>query len=460
MNKFLKGTVACAAIVPCLMGLTACDDNDKPKAYTGQDAYNEVFGQVNNLVTKMADIQTPGKEFQLNVNLSINYQTIIANAVSAENSFAARVRAAIGARHSEDNKELFGNIGFVDGDGVFTSLLNAYMADDVDNDATKDADEEFEVVVPTANDWNLYKGVVYVLDGEEYVLAGDTFDAEVATSNGYYMKSTDLMHIYMASTISDIKKFELTETQPADWADEYDSYYTKGFEYAAKKPSATYATGVYYNSEYQLVEGDQPADWATGTYYTKEVVYTAVEGVEPPAWEVDTYYAQTGIDINGLLADMGVEFEIPEGEMYAFLNTGDEIVPELPGDDPAQGNMLDSLDDILGSLTEMDYNAFIESLELPANATVVGEKANGNSTLKIVADGTTMKFTARADGGITLSVTSTILGEGYSTVMSMTLDIDLEDEIDESYIPTNLEDYGDDPVDLEELLASLMGGNE
>ena len=70
-----------------------------------------------------------------------------------------------------------------------------------------------------------------------------------------------------------------------------------------------------------------------------------------------------------------------------------------------------------------------------------------------------MKFTARADGGITIYINLSIseVELGYSQNLSVVIDIDLTDKFDEQYIPANLADYDNYPVDLEEIIASLLG---
>ena len=121
---------------------------------------------------------------------------------SADASVTAKLRAVIGARHQEGNKEVFGNIGMVDTEDNFTSLLSAYAIDDVDTVADKDADEEFELIGKIdSEDWKTVKGLVYIKDGDDYVLAGDVLDAEA----DYYMCSKDLLHIYLNSDFSALR---------------------------------------------------------------------------------------------------------------------------------------------------------------------------------------------------------------------------------------------------------------
>ena len=241
MNKFVKSAVACAAIVPCLTGLVGCGDKKTEVTYTAENAYNEIMVGANNIFAKMGEIETPGKESQLNVNVTINYQTLVGGLASADASVTAKLRAVIGARHQEDNKELFGNIGLVDTDDNFTSLLSAYAVDDVDAVADKDTDEEFTLIGEIApTDWETFKGLVYTKDGDNYVLAGDILDTEA----DYYICSKDLLHIYLNSDFSVLREYTLLTEEPANWATEYGKYYRKVDAGAYH----SYSLGYYYNN--------------------------------------------------------------------------------------------------------------------------------------------------------------------------------------------------------------------
>ena len=456
MNKFLKGAVACAAIVPCLTGLAGCGEK---KAYTAENAYNDIWGEVRNITTKMSGITTPNTEFQLNLNLAVEYKTIIEGMSGMDESMKANIRAVIGAKHG-DNKQLFANLGIVGEDDAFTSLLSAYASDDIDA-VDGDSDEAFTQIIVPESDWNYYKGVVYVMDNNEYVLAGDTFDASAT----YFMKTTDYMHIYLASNISVLKNYELVTTEPTDWQYTYTDYYTKTDTYNAKSSTAVYEANKYYRLESSqftlLTDATAPADWATGTYYTKATEYNAVEeSATVPTFEANKYYAQTGIDVNELLHQItDGELALPEGKIYATLNIGDEK-PEIPDPNAPATEDEESMDisTILNNINNLDYATFVESVGGGEDVTVSGAKdKSGNITLTMSANGTTMQLIANAGGGITLKVDITQSAGGYTQIISATLDIDIVDEIDEDYIPTNLADYGDEPADFEELLSQFIG---
>lgn len=454
MNKFLKGAVACAALVPCMMGLTACGKKEETKP---NEAYGAVVGELNNIVTKMGDITKPNTEFQLNVNVSISLNEVIDGTTTTD--FDTKIRAVVGARNG-DNRELLGNIGIVSGEGQneeFTSLLSVYGVDQIGANGAENDEAYVPAGVLTPEKYQLNKDILYVLVGEDYVLASGDFDDSLT----YYVKSTDFMHFYLESNIDILKEFTLTTEIPTDWEDSFDSYYTKvGEEYhKITEQNPTYEANVYYEYDglggYNLLtEVEAPADWETSQWYYRKDGQNYVN-IRIPVWAEDTVYEQTGLDINELLNEMDLGFEIPTGKMYATLNIGDELI-----ETPDESNPEFSLDQILDidELVPSDYNEFIKSLGAGVS-TVAKKDKNGDMTLTISFDGTTMNLIARANGGITISV-STGISEpeyGYSQSMSVVIDIDLTEDFDEQYIPTNLDDYGNDPVNLEEILAGLLG---
>lgn len=484
MNKFLKGAVACAAIVPCLTGLTGCFD-DSEKVVTGEQAYNTVFDRVSDMATYMTDMSVPGKEFQLNVNVSFDMKTVMQGIASGEGAFSAKLRAVIGARNN-NNKELFGAIGMVDAQNNFKSIVSAYAVSDVDDNAEIDEDVEYtnvdaivaEDVSNDAANWAYYDGILYTYNqvNEEYVLVDGAYDANAT----YYMLTQDLLHLYLASTPSVLKEYTLLTEQPADWEIDYTSYYTKGDSFTPKLSTDVYEAGRYYilpaGGNPTLVEDEtEPADWATGEYYTRSDAYFEVTGETAPTWVEDTYYEQTGIDLNELLYGLtdGM-IELPDGEMYVTLNLGDQL-PEIPeqtepsapegSEGAGDAESMPSIDDIMvmiEDMKDMTYFEFLESMGATEGVTVTGEKAsNGDVSMKMVGEGTTMVFTAKASGGISVSMQmSDEIEEGISQVVSIIIDIDLEDEIDESYLPQNLEVYGESQGDLIEMLEQMFGGSE
>ena len=109
-----------------------------------------------------------------------------------------------------------------------------------------------------------------------------------------------------ASTIS----YALLSSEPEDWATAYSNYFTKnGDTYAAVEGvpgtvAPAFAENTYYkheNDEYVLLTAE-PADWAANyaSYFTKtgEDTYAAVQGVPAtvaPAFATDTYYEKVTV---------------------------------------------------------------------------------------------------------------------------------------------------------------------
>ncbi len=193
MNKFLRGALACAAVIPCLTGLVGCGE----KKYSSETAYNQISEQVGGMFTDIATKTEQGEDFQLNISLSIHYEMESSAAIGMNTNFDAEIRAAIGMLNG-DNKQAFANLGLVN-EGNVVNLLSAYACDDID-DVDGDSDEKFVKVVPTAEDWQHYAGMVYVQgESEEYVPADDAFDSTAT----YFMKTQDYVHIYLASNVDD-----------------------------------------------------------------------------------------------------------------------------------------------------------------------------------------------------------------------------------------------------------------
>ncbi|MBQ3502308.1 MAG: hypothetical protein IJA72_01420, partial [Clostridia bacterium] len=144
----------------------------------------------------------------------------------------------------------------------------------------------------------------------------------------------------------------------------------------------------------------------------------------------------------------------------------EQTEPETPDGGEGEGEQgMPSIDDIMAMIEDakdMTYAEFIQSIGASEGVTVSGQKAsNGDVSMKMVGGGTTMVFTAKASGGISVSMQmSDEIQEGVSQVISVTIDIDLESEVDESYLPENLEVYGECEGDLIEWIGQLMGGSE
>lgn len=107
------------------------------------------------------------------------------------------------------------------------------------------------------------------------------------------LATTYFLHVwqtYSASPFANAVAFitEYTEltVEPADWATDYDDYFTKsGTTY-----SAVVGVDVY------TVTTSQPTDWTTNytSYYTKSGdTYSAVTGDTAPEWAASTYYAKS-----------------------------------------------------------------------------------------------------------------------------------------------------------------------
>ena len=352
MKKFLKGALACAMVVPCMTGLVGCGDKKVDKT---EVAYKEVFAEVETITNKFSALETVGSEFQLNINMSINAQQIIESIPSSNDAISAQLRAVIGARHSETNKEIFGNIGIVDAEQNFSSILSAYMVDDIGED------EYVEIGSIDESKWNVLKDVLYIEAEGVYVSANTTYDANAI----YHMATEDVVHIYMNSNISQLTDaigFDITQIVPA--LDDGKIY------------------GTLYTGEDVVDDGDQSSD------------------------------DDDAMDIESILS------ELPSGDDYATFKQ--------------------ELADAGMALTNIDNN--------------------GDIGIRISGEGSTIELIAKANGGLKL-VLDMLMPMDETTIMDMdiVIEIDVVDEVEDSYIPTELDTYGD-AMDFEAWIEEFMSG--
>lgn len=359
MNKFLKGAIAGALVAPCMLGLAGCGktkDEDK-----SAEIYSSIYEQVSSLATPFQSITTPGGEAQLTINVKIDYKSIVAGIADAQTSVTANLRAVIGARHN-NNKEIFGNIGFVDTQNNFTSLLSAYAVDDVDTNATVDTDEEYTPVGKILeSDWELFKGLVYVEDSGTYVPASETYNSEA----NYYMMTKDLLHIYLNCNMSAI--------------DEY----------------------IGFNISDQLPIGD--------------------------------------------------------GKIYATLNMGSEIPDTTPDiEDSDEDSALFDMDEILDTIKDLEeYDSFKATAEESGLTISSDYKKDGDSSLTLSAEGVTIKFVVKADGNLSIVLNSQQDNGMQKDDITVTIDFIADDEVDATYIPSDLSEYGEDPQDFKAVVSEL-----
>ena len=360
MNKFLKGALACAMVVPCMTGLVGCGDKKVDKT---EVAYKEVFGEVQTITNKFSSLETVGTEFQLNINMSINAQQIVDNLPSSDGAISAQLKAVLGGRHSQTNKELFGDIGIVDNNNE-TSILSAYMIDSIGED------EYVEIGPISESKWNILKDVLYTESEGVYVSANTAFDATAT----YYMATEDLVHIYMNSNISVLDE----------------------------------AIGMPVSEMVPMLSDGQ----IYGTLYVGE-------------------------DLDDII--------------------GDDIDDDDPLDDDIDMDLDDVFSDIIPDMD--DYDDFKEELA-EAGMALTNIESNGDIGIRISGEGMAIELIAKANGGLRV-VMDILMPMDQTTIMDMdiVIDIDLVDEVEDKYIPTDLDSYGE-AMDLEAWLEELMAGME
>ncbi len=419
MKKFLKGVAVCALVAPCMMGLTACDKEE----LSPEEAFGNVSANMEQIQAGLAQVETPGGEFQLKINMTYNQESKLNNQLINDESFAFNLRMLLGFRHAEDgNKEILGNVGIKGNDNQYSSLLNAYFVDTVDNGVTDKVYTEVGTILEA--NWQYYEDIVYIKSGEAYTPA-TTWAADTV----YYIKTTDLLHGYLSSDISLLEGYKELETQPADWATNYTDYYQN-------------VGGVYT----KLTAGDSAPEFANGTYYS--------------------HFGKNIAELIGL-DELG--FELENGDMYGYINMGDEE-PELtpPATDPVPDD--DLLDmGALETLLQMDYEQF-KIMYGGEGATVTAEKlSTGEYSIKFVETSEvttgvttteTVEVIAKTNGGITFSTISTTVHGSATQVETFIIDIDFEQDFDDTLV-LDVEDFDTtDGIDfiayLEDMFVDLM----
>jgi len=132
-----------------------------------------------------------------------------------------------------------------------------------------------------------------VMIDRAYVQVYDNLYIAEPFRNPETLSVTYFLHVwqtYSASPFANAVAFitEYTEltVQPADWATNYDGYYTlSGSTYVAVEGVDVYT-----------LQTAQPTDWTTNytSYYTKSGDnYVAVTGDSAPSWAADTYYTKS-----------------------------------------------------------------------------------------------------------------------------------------------------------------------
>ncbi len=347
MKKFFKGLLASAMVIPCVTGLVACGEKvDKTEV-----AYKEVFAEVETIANKFSAIETVGTEFQLNINMSINAQQLVNGVANPEGVIAANIKAALGARHSQNNKEIFGDVSLVGDNNTSTSLLSAYMVDDIGED------EYTELGLLTSEQWEALKSALYINADGVYVAANTSYDEEAT----YYMATEDVVHVYLNSNMS-----ELTEV--------------------------------------------------------------------------------VGFDITELVPALN------DGKLYGTLYTGEEIIEDTNQSDDAGMDF----DAILAELPSADDYATFKQELAKDGMELTRVASNGDVGICISGQGSSVQLIAKANGGLKLVMDMVMpLDSSSSMDMDIVIDIDVVDQIEESYIPTDFTGYGD-AKDLEAWLDEMM----
>ncbi len=222
------------------------------------------------------------------------------------------------------------------------------------------------------------------------------------------------------------------------------------------------------DEEYTLIGQIPAGDWELFS----GLVYVVSEGAYVPAGETHDpevdYYMMTKdllhiyLESNMSALDDYLGFSIsemlpvPSGKIYATLDMGDEIPEAVIPDEGADAGLFD-LEEMLNTINELEsYDKFKASAEESGLKISSNYNAGGDSSLTLTDEDVTCKFIVKADGSLSIVINSQKDNGTSKEDVTITIDFESDDEIDETYIPSDLAEYGDEPQDFEEVVYGLI----
>ncbi|MBO4539590.1 MAG: hypothetical protein J5781_04885, partial [Clostridia bacterium] len=250
--------------------------------------------------------------------------------------------------------------------------------------------------------WSSGYAAYYVFENGNYALNSSSEWKENAT---YYKKITAEKKFYR-------KEYVLLESEPADWADAFSTYYVCSGRNYLQNNNAAFAPDTFYRLTFTRLK-DEPDDWTTayGSYYTTAASYLSV---------TDEFcladLEKLGLPIGGgCKVTAGFEQTDYVLRYELNLNVGDNRVSDDPQVKSALNDMgfFDADDGLFVYNQLLHYNDTIPWVSLPA---ITHYNFNGWQMLNGEARPTTMP---RPKDGEVLTVVGTFSAEKYLiTVMS------------------------------------------
>ncbi len=408
MKKFLKTTLAGAAILGCATGLVGCG-GDKDTSITPDKAFSTVYDAMGSTLGKFAEVPDGTSLDTVKNMLTIDLDIAMSETYDGETeSESIGIKTILQKCHGDTN-QICAVLG-LKSETELKQLISLYITD-------KDSNPEF-VLIESEEAFNnatfVYKKVVDGTD-ERYVAVTED---DTWAANTYYQLTSNTIAAYLSTQFSELCSFTLMATEPDDWFDnptftEGRYYYLEDgnykkltftdvypeFDSFAANDKKIYSRDEEYNSNYTEVT-TEPADWKTnwGYYFIDDENSGDESGKSPlfmmqgkgiyTTFKPNTYYEMTGVDIRYIgesIADT-IGFEISEEVLNALYSskmaidcdyvalldqlsgmlgggddsTGDDAGELPPTDDSATDDEtgLASILGVLGSLDEMDFATF------------------------------------------------------------------------------------------------------
>lgn len=504
MNKFLKTTAACVAVLGCATGLVGCGSKgeesiapDKAFDTVYQAMGNTLTGFVNGMGDSNANVVKNMLTIDIDYDYNLNYYNYDTKKTETETTSVGL--KAILQTYWGDTHRMCAVLGLKNKNELEV-LLNAYVKD-------TSGDEEYDILTPTsdseqalANAAKFNAGIfVYKKiegDTEDWVLVDD--DEEYDATATYRIVTSDKFYAYLSCDLYKLNTFEFltSETAPEGWGATTENrfyYAEEGDEPLALRvkpvkfyPEFTNYTTVYEHigDEYTIVS-DEPFDWQWNwaSYYEKTTGDEYVLIDFSVDYEANKYYEATGVDIREGAEDSGMSslfnslYYSKSSYECDYVALLDGLLSSMGGDDSALLTEDDSTG-VLSALTSMNFETFKALLtgeDGVCEWEFSGKRSDDKTTFSMakksvdveenVTTEVRIDFIAHSNGNIEIVLKvgeEQVDGDGIVSSkgdMSLKVKLAYKKDFDEQYALSDedLKDYGE-AKDLNDIIADLIGG--
>ncbi len=466
MNKFLKTTIAGAAILGCATSFVGCG-GEKDTSISPDQAFSTVYQTMGATLSQFANGYNEANldtvKNMLTIDLDLGYSMALAGETESEGfGLKAILQSSFG-----DSKKMCALLGLKNEDELKV-LMSAYVKD------VARTDENYTLITEETDFDNTSMFVYKKVTNGDVASYVPVTENDTWAENTYYMLTSDTLVAYLSSQLQNLGSFVMLTSAPDDWFD--NNEYSVGRYYYLDDngvfqvltaedvyPEFGSFTKVYSrsgedNSVYTELT-TEPADWKTNwrKYYVDNADAADASGKSPlfemrgtgvyTTFKQNKYYERTGIDIRNISNILGFEIapEVLEtlysgkmavscdyvqliqgllgsssdgatGDSADLPSTDDSV--ETPATDDETG--LASIIGALGSLDEMDFETF-KALLTDAETgicpfTFSGKQKNGKTTFSMkysktetyegdtMYEGVTINFIADQNGSFEISV--------------------------------------------------------